>query len=149
MLLGGTGAASYLDALKARYATLDVEFVGFVAPADLFARIDLLVVPSLWEEPLGRVIYEAYAHGVPSIVSNSGGMPEIVEEGRTGFVVEAGNPVVLAELLGHLAADWEPDRFRRACLDKSREFLVDGAIERYLDVWRGAAASSPREQAVA
>ena len=139
VLLGGSGTASYVDALKARYASVDAEFIGFVKPADLFARIDLLVVPSLWEEPLGRVIYEAYAHGVPSIVANAGGMPEIVEEGRTGFVVEPGNSVALAELLAHLASsDLPRDRFRAACLAKSREFLVDTTIDRYLDVWRGA-----------
>ncbi|HFI0737780.1 TPA: glycosyltransferase, partial [Streptococcus suis] len=46
----------------------------------LYQRSDFLVVPSMWEEPFGRVIIEAAANALPVIVSNQGGMPEIVNE---------------------------------------------------------------------
>jgi len=46
----------------------------------LYQRSDFLVVPSMWEEPFGRVIIEAAANALPVIVSNQGGMPEIVNQ---------------------------------------------------------------------
>lgn len=46
----------------------------------LYQNSDFLVVPSMWEEPFGRVIIEAAANALPVIVSNQGGMPEIVRE---------------------------------------------------------------------
>ncbi len=139
VLVGGTGPADYLQALRQRYASPNIEFIGFVKPGDLFARIDLLVVPSLWEEPLGRVIYEAYTYGVPSIVSRAGGMPEIVDEGRTGFVFEAGNVQALAQVLQRVSADWDSQVFAQACLEKSKEFGMERQFDRYLGVWRQAA----------
>ncbi len=136
VLLAGKGADEYVNGLQQRYAAApNIEFLGFTKPADLFARIDLLIVPSVWEEPLGRVIYEAYAHGLPSIVMRSGGMPEIVEEGVTGFVVRPGDAEQLSALVRRLAADWNGEAYRQACLVKSEEFKVERLIERYEEVW--------------
>jgi len=148
VLLGGSGEASYLADLQARYASPAVQFCAFVKPEEFFERIDVLVVPSLWEEPLGRVIYEAYAHGVPSIVTRMGGMPEIVEEGVTGFVIEPGDVPGLARRVQQLAQDWRGTAFVEPCLAKSQEFRIDHVFERYLGVWQRAAASATASAAV-
>lgn len=47
---------------------------------NLYQSSDFLVVPSMWEEPFGRVIIEGAENALPVIVSNQGGMPEIVRE---------------------------------------------------------------------
>ena len=142
VLLAGKGDQAYTEALKARYPHADIVFLGFTKPADLFAQIDLLVVPSLWEEPLGRVIYEAYEHGVPSAVSRAGGMPEIIEEGRTGFVFDPGDAVALRDLLAReQARGWAGARFFAACRSKSREFSMDHLFARYSEIWRTARLS--------
>lgn len=136
VLLAGKGDEDYVHGLKQRYQVApNIEFLGFTRPAELFARIDLLLVPSMWEEPLGRVIYEAYAHGVPCIVTRGGGMPEIVEEGRTGYVVEPGDTAGLTALLKQLAQGWDRPATRAACLTKSEEFKVEKLIHSYVDVW--------------
>jgi glycosyltransferase involved in cell wall biosynthesis len=140
VLLGGKGGESYVRDLQARYATPNIQFLGFVKPADLFSRIDVLVVPSVWEEPLGRVIYEGYAHGIPSIVSNVGGMPEIVDSGRTGFVFQSGDAADLANCLrSAIAQGWRGAHFFAACIERARDFHVDRALDKYLRVWEGAA----------
>lgn len=143
VLLAGRGEPGYTEELRARSAGSDIAFVGFVRPAELFAQIDLLVVPSLWEEPLGRVIYEAYEYGIPSAVSRAGGMPEIVEPGRTGFVFEPGNDSELAALLHRqVRQGWAGADFFAACRAKSREFDIDRdpVFDRYARIWRTACA---------
>lgn len=55
----------------------------------------MLVCPSLWNEPFGRVILDAYKSGLPVIASRIGALPEIVQEGKTGILV---NPGVSDEL---------------------------------------------------
>jgi hypothetical protein len=48
------------------------------APADYFALTRILLVPSVWEEPFGRVAAEAMINGIPSIVGNRGALPHVV-----------------------------------------------------------------------
>jgi glycosyltransferase involved in cell wall biosynthesis len=55
----------------------------------------VVVVPSEWHEPFGRVIVEAFSRGTPVIAARAGGISELVEEGKTGFLF---TPAVSAEL---------------------------------------------------
>jgi glycosyltransferase involved in cell wall biosynthesis len=62
----------------------NVEFRGFVpaeAQAGLWAGARFLVAPSIWEEPFGLVVLEAWAHGRPVITSNRGSFPEMIDRG--------------------------------------------------------------------
>jgi glycosyltransferase involved in cell wall biosynthesis len=65
-----------------------IDYRGFMKPADFFAEIDVLIVPSLWFEPMGRVVIEAYAYGIPVMVHGAGGLLELVYEGKTGVVID-------------------------------------------------------------
>ena len=64
---------------------------------ETYKEIDLVVVPTVSEEPLARVPIEAGLQGVPSIVSNMGGLTEIVEDGITGFILPSITPQAIAE----------------------------------------------------
>lgn len=141
-LVAGKGDPGYTAALQQRYADRGIVFLGYTRPADLFAQIDLLVVPSIWEEPLGRVIFEAYEHGVPVAVSRIGGMPEIVDEGVTGFVFEAGNARQLAALMERESEiGWPAARFFAACRHKSGEFVLERSVAQQFDIWRTASGA--------
>ena len=63
---------------------------------------DLVAMPSL-DEPLGLVAIESQAAGIPVVASNIGGLPEIVEHGRTGWLVPAKDPASLAKTIIHAA----------------------------------------------
>jgi len=142
VLLGGTGDADYVARLKQHYAAANVQFLGFVAPSDFFARIDVLVVPSTWEEPLGRVIYEGYAHGIPALVADVGGMPEIVASGRTGYVFRPGDSAdIAAYLQGRIAAGWPGQAFFAACIERGKDFTVERVFDQYVRVWEQAIES--------
>jgi glycosyltransferase involved in cell wall biosynthesis len=75
--IAGTGSADYEAQLKARAQGLPVEFLGWVQPAEFYAQIDVLVIPSLYDEPQGLVLLEAARAGITVIYSNRGGLAEM------------------------------------------------------------------------
>jgi glycosyltransferase involved in cell wall biosynthesis len=62
----------------------------------LYEQASIFVMPSLCE-PFGLVFLEAMAYKLPCIGTNVDAMPEIIEDGKTGFIVPPGNPIILAE----------------------------------------------------
>lgn len=136
LLIAGEGHEAYTAKIKEKISGSRARLVGRVAPSEFFSIIDILVVPSLWEEPLGRVVIEAYAHGVPVIVSNRGGLPEIVEEGRTGHIFEPDDPSALRYLLEKFTE--QPELARRMapdCLDKASDFLPEYVAGKYIEIY--------------
>lgn len=97
LLLAGKGHAPYVKNLKDIYKNLPLEWLGFVAPDTVFENIHVLVVPSLWVEPLSRVVIEAAARGIPVIAADSGGPPELLALGLPGVVYPAYDHERLAE----------------------------------------------------
>lgn len=88
-----------------------VSFLGHVSdPASFLKSVDILLVPSR-SEGFGLVSAEAQASAVPVVVSRSGGLPETVEEGQTGFVTTPGRVDLVAAALDVLMRD---DRLRSA-----------------------------------
>jgi glycosyltransferase involved in cell wall biosynthesis len=65
----------------------------------IHSGLDLVVVPSIFYENSPNVILEAFANGTPALVSNLGGMAELVEDGEGGFRFEPGNEESLAKML--------------------------------------------------
>lgn len=91
LTIAGTGADDYVTQLIETYQDPRIAFVGHTKPEDLYNAVTWTVVPSLSDEPLGRVVFESIGHGVPVIASRRGGIPEMVEEGKTGHLVPAGD----------------------------------------------------------
>lgn len=86
-----------------------VEWLGFRKDAaDLIKSIDILVIPSRYEG-MGQVTVEAMASGKPVVGANSGGIPEVVEHGETGFIFEGDD---LEDFKRHLLALCESKALR-------------------------------------
>lgn len=84
--------------------TNDIEFVGFLnekGVSELLRKTDVLLCPSLWEEPFGRVVLDAYKNALPVICSNMGALPELVKDERTGFVVKARDKDMMVKKMNH------------------------------------------------
>ena len=64
-----------------------------------------VLIPSEWYEPAPRTIVEAYAAGVPVLASRVGGLPELVEDGRTGYLIEPGSAQAWAAAATRLSDD--------------------------------------------
>jgi len=89
-LFGDMEAARYEAAVRSAATNLPVEFHGW--RQDMYgalAGIDLLLVPSAPHEATTRVILEAYSAGVPVVALRSGGVPEVVDSGVTGYLAES------------------------------------------------------------
>lgn len=99
--------------------------------ASIYASADLFVFPSL-TDTLGQVVMEAQSSGLPVIVSNVGGPKEVVEEGRTGFVVNANDESAWAERILALASDEEARvRLGRAAHEHMRAQSIEQSFEHY------------------
>jgi glycosyltransferase involved in cell wall biosynthesis len=91
-----------LRQLAARVAPGRVVFHGRIigrARFEVVRRARALIVPSVWHEPCPMVVLEAMAQGIPVVASRRGGLPDLVSEGDSGLLFEAGRA---AELAAHL-----------------------------------------------
>ena len=87
LIFGKCKSEEYLSHLKG-ISNDNIEFCDFAKPEEIFSQIQYLCVPSLWEEPFGRVIIEANSYEIPVLASPRGGIPELIEEGKNGILVE-------------------------------------------------------------
>jgi glycosyltransferase involved in cell wall biosynthesis len=105
---------------------------------DLLASCDALVVPSTYPEIFAIVVAEAYAYGKPVIASRIGGLPEIVEQDTTGYLVAPGEVASLREGLRAATANKEHLRdMRQACFAAARRFSSETVVEQYLSLYAG------------
>ena len=82
-----------------------VQWLGWVkSPHNFLQTVDLLVVPSSEFDPFPTVLLEAGQCGVPVLASRVGGVPEIVADGQTGWLFEAGKVEAAAQILSRLMA---------------------------------------------
>jgi glycosyltransferase involved in cell wall biosynthesis len=133
------GSTEYVRRVREQAAELGdrVLLLGQVQEAArLMPWFDVLAVPSL-REPFGTVAAEALSTGTPAVVTDSGGMPEYVEDGVCGAVVPPGEPAALAAALVDVvrhagdmadaaraaAAPFASDRVADAVADALREAL--------------------------
>ena len=69
---------------------------------ELKKQAKAIILPSIWQENMPLIILEALAYDKIVIASNSGGVPEIIEEGKTGFLFSPGNITELTEKIEEL-----------------------------------------------
>jgi len=102
------GTGPLLIELEKKYP--EVEFLGYCSGQQLRALVAnaaFVVVPSEWYENCSMVILESMALGKPIIASRTGGIPEQIEDGKTGFLFEMRNVAELAKKMDILGTDKE------------------------------------------
>ena len=107
LLLAGDGPLhdSLEEQARALGITESVRFLGYRSDVEsILHAADICVVPSR-SEGLSLAAIEAMASGLPVVASRVGGIPEVVEDGTTGLLVEAENPTALAGAINRLLGD--------------------------------------------
>ena len=140
------GDGSLRDRLErqAQESGVDARFHGFVAELrERLPELDVLVQPSRADN-LPLSILEAMASGVSVVGTRVGGIPELVVDGETGFVVEPESPRALADALEQLADD--PDRARELGRNgaerAAKHFSPDRLARRMVALYEELCASS-------
>ncbi|GFO82047.1 MAG: glycosyl transferase [Methyloceanibacter sp.] len=129
-VIAGDGDPEFLDEVSARFPGAVATFLGWTQRETFYPQVDVVVVPSIWEEPFGNVAVEALSYGIPVIVSRSGALPEIVEPGKSGLIFTAGDHRELADCLRQLERD-RPllRRLQQGALARSRDYAPEGMAD--------------------
>lgn len=141
-----TIVGSVPDHLKVKYQKIwsKIEQQDFVPRKNLltqfFPKADILVLVPPVAEGYGFVVSEAASFGVPAVVTGVYALPELVDDGKTGFVVEPGNVAELVEKLAILIEDYKlRQKFGQAALEKfKRQFSIEVSNQKLLDVYNEA-----------
>jgi spore coat protein SA len=105
---------SYTDFLVSKTKNLEIEnnaiFKSWIPENVLklyYNAADAFVIPSIWQEPLCKVVLESLACEKPVVATRVGGIPEMISHGRDGLLVPPGDPDALAEAVSLVLNDSE------------------------------------------
>jgi glycosyltransferase involved in cell wall biosynthesis len=124
---------SALEELAMNFNIIDkVKFLGDVSDdvlPQVYSNADIFVLPSLHAESFGLVLLEAMASGLPIVATNVGGIPEILEDGKEGFLTKPDDKEIaeaLAKLLGNKTMREEMGKNGRKKATEKYEWKVVG-----------------------
>jgi glycosyltransferase involved in cell wall biosynthesis len=122
--------ARYDTQVRALAENSPVTFCGWTNDVgDVLRGLDILAVPSALNEPAPRVVMEALSAGTPVVAYRSGGIPELVEHGRTGILTDSPDSSSLARSIQCLMDD--PDLMERLSEAGRVEWRRRFRVERY------------------
>lgn len=128
--VAGDGDPEYVRHLKARSAGLPIEFVGWTESRSFLGSLDLLVIPSRCHEAFGRGVVEAFSVGVPVLCLRRGGLPELIDQEQTGWVLSELSQAGLMHAIRHCRS-----LDRSQMIRKVRHYTVDQVAKRYRDFY--------------
>jgi spore coat protein SA len=109
---GGAAKTAYEQQLVdlAEHVNGAIIFTGYLPHEKLkylYSIVDMVVLPSVWQDPCPLVVLEAMSSGTSLVSTAVGGVPEVMESGQTGVLVEPDNPELLAEAIFNTLGDEE------------------------------------------
>jgi len=134
--------SGYLDELKELCKDLEMDdrvtFTGPKSPEELpsfYSAADVFVYPSLYEN-FSQPILEAGSYGIPVIATLVGVAPEIIEDGKTGFLI-SGEPSILAQRLEQLGNFSERKKMGLKLQEKVRQkYSWNRIMDQYMELYR-------------
>jgi glycosyltransferase involved in cell wall biosynthesis len=138
LLIAGTGPKGYEEKIRRMSHGINVEFLGHVDNKTFFERIDVCIVPSIWNDTLPGVAIEACAFGVPVIASSRGGLPEIIRNLQNGLLCDPDSPDSLGSAIRFILSERELHKLMISSTQNSVSMFLNRArmIEEYDDIIR-------------
>jgi glycosyltransferase involved in cell wall biosynthesis len=144
--IAGVGVDDYVEALKSRYPDPRIEWLGF-AQADAFYRtIDVVLIASVWPEPLPRTLIESLSYRLSVICSSAGGIPEIADLARKSISYDAMDAGALAQAMTVAIddkADWRAGGLKDT--NSLSLFAKDAVVSAYRSAYADAIAYAGRK----
>lgn len=111
----------------------------------VLAAVDVVAVPSMWEEPFGYAALEAIAAGRAVVAHDGGALPRIVRDGQTGRIVKAGDGEALGQALVELLSN-EPLRLSlgEQARRHAQNFTIDRHVQGLIEIYESAMGRAPR-----
>ena len=104
---------------------------------------DLFILPSS-SESFGLAALEALACGVPVIATNNGGIPELVENGKSGFLSDVGNVEEMSKNALHILSDKSThQKFISNAVKRAKKFDIKEILPMYENIYRKSLETSP------
>lgn len=104
LVIAGRGEDSYVQEIRDRTAGRPIELLGFVDADTFYSQVDVVVIPSLWDDPMPRIVLESFVRGLPIVASRRGGIVEMVTHGVDGFLFEPLHATELEDCLTTIIA---------------------------------------------
>lgn len=135
-----TGWGHLEISLREKYKNQNrIKFTGPIfgdKKSELLWNSDVLIAPSVSPEPFGIVIAESYAHGLPVITSRAGAFPELVQDGKTGLLVETGSVDELSSAMIKFCTDSHPRSDMSAkCCREAEKYTAEKFFDGYLGIY--------------
>lgn len=105
LLIAGEGRREFTEKLRKAAEGMNVEFLGKVNPSEFFPKLDVAIVPSLWNEPLAGVVIEALQFSLPTIGAMRGGIPEMITHDYNGLLFDPSDPDGLENAIFRMVAE--------------------------------------------
>lgn len=130
MKIAGKGDLRFVDHLKQRSEGLPIDFLGWTDSREFLRNLDLLIIPSRCMEAFGRGVVEAFSVGTPVLCLRRGGLPELITQGVTGWVLDQWNESAV-EMCIEKCRNLSPDPM----IEKARQFSTQKIASQYLDFY--------------
>lgn len=141
--IAGSGVDAYVDQLMSLYPDKRIEWLGFTEAAMFYSSVDIVIIPSLWAEPLPYVCVESLHAGKAMICASSGGIPEIARLSDTVEFFLAGDANALAEKMNRALAWPKTYQSQVPAPSKISEFQETHVVEGYLREYQRNDGISP------
>ncbi|SDA18186.1 Glycosyltransferase involved in cell wall bisynthesis [Ruminococcus sp. YE71] len=115
-----------------------ITYAGFLNETEvgeLLVGCDVLVCPSVWNEPFGRVVLDAYKHGLPVIASRAGALPETVTDGVTGVLVPQSDTAALHRAMNRMTDHSLLEKMRTAIPEKLAPYSLSSQSRCFTSIY--------------
>lgn len=144
LVLMGGGDSKEIEKVKQKIIILNlgnrVELTGVLPFPELYRRLQgaSFYVSSSLEEGLPNVFIEALNFGLPIVSTDAGGSKEIVEDGKTGFIVGLNDVAMLADKINLLATNFNlRNQFAKSAFESADKYNLKLSIDKFIDMYQG------------
>ena len=116
----------------------NVEFTGWMRREEIpsvYASIDFILYPSIYPEGFGRIAVESMAAGTPIIASSRGGVKDIIDDGKTGFLLDPNEGKKWAKKIGELKENKNIyEEISKNGKEEAEDYRVSSHVDKFLEV---------------